>query len=336
MEAIGSTNLALQRTDAACNDDLLVSILLLSLYETLSLRTHFSVEAWTAHMKGALTLVQMRGPAQFGSKFGLELFKQIAAGIRVVCVQRVLRIPQPLRDLTQMGKRHSHYNDIFFESPRIIEAFTDLRADIAEGLLSEPDDIIARAEDVLRLIADFEAKLPPDCLCDTVSVRSLFPEIHSDFYHKFKDHHVAQIWNTSWMAKLSLNTIIYEQILRLLGNRGGLQQSDIDLVRMMDECQQEIIEAAENICATVPPFFPPEGDQSFTRSSRTVAMGYFLIWPLFTAGASSLVPSSTRDFIIERLEYIANHVKLPQARKAAQMLAHGTRDESWMHLCHVF
>jgi Fungal specific transcription factor domain len=336
VDAIAETNTALQRTDSARNDELLASILLLSLSETLSLHTKLNVDAWTTHMQGALALVALREPCQFQSQFGLELFKQIAASIRVFCVQQIIRIPQQLRELTRIAKRHSHPTDMSFEYPCIVEAFTDLRADMTEGILTEPSDIIARAQGVLDIVEDFYIKLPHDWKYDTVRVRSLSPEIHNDHYYQFKDHHVARIWNTTWMGKLHLNGLIYEQALRLGGTSSRLQRGGTDPITMMSGCQKEVIEAAENICASVPQFFPPSADSCPAGSSRTAAMGYFLIWPLFTAGSSSLIPSSTREYIVDRLVFIGRDLKLPQAHKAAEMLVHDDREETWMHLCHAF
>lgn len=338
VEAIAHTNTALECKDLARNDDVLAAILLLSLFETLNLRANVGVDAWNTHMQGALALVALRGPTQFHSKFGLELFKQIAASIRVFCIQRCIRIPQKLRALTKLAQSYSHRNDISFEYPRIVEAFTDLRADMKEGFLTEPDEVIARARDVLQTVQDLHTNLLPDLLYDTAFVQKPCAEIHRNYYYRFKDHHVAQMWNTTWMGKLHLNTIIIEQLLKALAMPTKSLGPRSELVCMIMESEREIIESAENICASVPQFFPAQrsSEQPTTRSTHAVAPGYFLIWPLFTAGSSSLIHSSTKAYIVDRLEYIAADLKLPQASRAAQMLIQDHRDENWMHICHVF
>ena len=336
VDAIAVTNTALQCTDTARSDNVLASVLLLSLYETLSRRTKVNIDAWTTHMQGALALVALRGPCQFQSQLGLELFKQIAASIRVFCVQHVIRIPRQLRELTQLAKGFSYPSDVSFEIPCIVEAFTDLRADMAEGNLSEPSGLIARVQGVLDMIEDFYLKLPQDWKYDTVRIRSLSPQVHGDRYYHFRNHHVAQIWNTTWMAKLHLNSLIYERVLHTTGNSSQLPTSDADPVTVMNACEREVIEAAENICASVPQFFPPNANLSLPGNSRTAAMGYFLIWPLFTAGASPLIMAPTKEYIVERLVFISQDLKLPQAQKAAEMLVHDDCEESWMHMYHCF
>ena len=332
VDAIAGTNAALQLTHTARDDDVLASILLLSLYETLSQRTKVNVDAWTAHMQGALALVALRGPCQFESQFGLELFKQIAASIRVFCVQHIIRIPQKLRELTLMAKGYSQPSDMSFEIPCIVEAFTDLRADMAQGILTEPNDITARVQDVLDLIEGFYLKLPGDWRYESFLVHSRSHEIHDGYYYQFRDPQVAQIWNTTWMAKLHLNALIFEQALRT----SQLQMRGTDPLTKMTVCQKEVTEAADNICASVPHFFPPDTESCSMRTASTAAMGYFLIWPLFTAGASPLVPPSTREYIVDRLVFISEDLKLPQAHKAAEMLMQGDHEESWMHMYHSF
>ena len=333
VDAIASTNLALQSKDVARNDDVLASTLLLSLFETLSPRTHVSVDAWTAHVHGAGALIALRGPEQFKTHLGLQLFKQVAANIRVLCVQHGIRVPRQLRELTQLAKDYSNGSNVSLGYPSLSEAFTDLRADMTEGLLTEPEDIIARAQDILQRTDDLHASLPPDYRYETVLIQNPCAEIHAGYYHKFKDHYVAQIWNTTKMGKMHLNTMILEQLSKVPATSTELSGKRID---MMIECEREAIEAVDNICASVPQFFPPDCGHILPRNTRSAASGYFLIWPLFNAGCSSLIQPSTRKYIVNRLEYIAKDLKLPQAGKAAQMLAQEDLDESWMHIYHVF
>ena len=283
-------------------------------------------------MRGALALVALRGHSQFQTQLGLELFKQTAASLRVFCIQHIIRVPQQLRELTEVAQGYSDPSDMSFQIPCIVEAFTDLRADINEGILTKPNDIIASVQDVLDLIEAFYRKLPPDWEYDTTLACKASPEIYKGYYHQFRDHQVAQIWNTTWMAKLHLNGLIFEQALRISQSQMG----GPDPVTLMRSSEKEVIKAAENICASVPQFFPPESNLLPTRTSRTAAMGYFLIWPLFTAGASPLIPPSTREYIVERLLFISQDLKLPQAQKAAVMLMHGDHEESWMHMYHSF
>ncbi|RMZ79856.1 hypothetical protein DV737_g3204, partial [Chaetothyriales sp. CBS 132003] len=235
-----------------------------------------------------------------------------------------------------MAKHKLEEREIASEFSCAIEAFTDFRADMADGILTRAEDIIARAEGILQIIENLRMNMTSDFLYDTVITSSAWPEINAGYYHRFKDHHVAQGWNTIWMARLRLNTVMYKQISRLLDNQSEPDHEEVDLLARMNKCQEEAVEAADNICASVPQFFPPEDDQRLGPSPRTAAMGYFLIWPLFTAGAGELTSPCTRDYIINRLDFIGTEVKVPQAHLAARMLRDEVDFENWMHIYHVF
>lgn len=340
-EAITEVNCALQSRDTAQRDDVLASIMLLSLYEALTLRQTTDTEAWSTHVHGAMSLVALRGREQFRSKLGLELFKQTATGIKLFCIQHCLRIPIQLREMLEFVACHSSPTDVALLQPSITEAFTDLRADIAEGLLSEPDDIIARCEVVLELIEEFFVGLLPCQKYDKVVTGAPLVDGRQSFHLELRDHHLVQMWNTALMAKLKLNTMIYEQALRVLqqpemSHQKATSTPSTKAVRAL-KAQEEVTEAAERICATIPQVLLAEISQQVSgRPRATVSMGYSLIWPLFTVGSNPLVTSSTRDYVVSKLEYIASEFKLPQARWAGEMLTGGASDESWMHIYHTF
>ena len=333
VEAIASTNLALHSENKALNDSALASILLLSLYETLSPRSFISDTAWVTHIQGALTLLKLRGPAQFRSKFGLDLFKQVAPSIRLFCIQKFIRVPDDLRKLDRLASQHAEDEDIAFVWPRVVEAFADLRADMAEGWLVEASDILYRCNSILQLMQDLTTELPPECRFETISVEKPSRDFHGDVYYRFRDHHVAQKWNTVWQAQLALNSLMCQQIIRLSEGSERPPCGDMNLEAEFMSYEQGIEEAASNICATVPAFFAAEDNSSSNTRRHVAAMGYFLIWPLFTAASTSAL---VREYIIDRLHFIADDLKLPQARRSAELLEEGARAETWMHIYHIF
>ncbi|KEF58206.1 uncharacterized protein A1O9_06132 [Exophiala aquamarina CBS 119918] len=338
-KAITKVNNSLKSQNATQRDDVLASIMLLSLYEALTLRKTSDTKAWSSHIHGAWSLVALRGPQQFQTKVGLELFKHIATGVRLFCIQNCIRIPIQLRELVESAALYSQTPDPIFSQPSATEAFTDLRTDIAEGLLSEPDDIIARCEVVLRLVEDFFVINLSCQQYDRVAVGP--PEIASaqKFCINFRNHQVAYAWNAAWMAKLALNSMIYKQELQVLKKAMSPEEMVSNASRTIRavKAQEEIAKAAENVCATVPQSFqlnvPPKRSE---KPLAAVFMGYSLIWPLFTVGANPLVTASTKDYIINTLIYIAREFKLPQAHWAEELLREGASDEAWMHMYHAF
>lgn len=332
-EAITEVNHALQSQEAARGDDVLASIMLLSLYEALTLRRPTNTEAWSTHVHGAMSLVALRGREQLQSKIGLELFRQTTNGIKLFCIQHRTRIPDQLRQMLALVVSDTDSADVAFVRPSATEAFSDLRADVAEGVVSEPDDIVARCEVVLQLVEDSLLSRSPSQEYD--KVMDFEPSVagHRRFHLNFKDHLIAQTWNTGWMAKMALNFMIYEQELRIskqpdLSTQIRKYHGD-ESVRTL-RVREETTELAEHICATIPENF------HWIPQHASVSKGYSLIWPLFAAGANPLVATSIKDYIISQLEYIATEFKLPQAQWARDMLVAGTSSETWMHMYHIF
>ncbi|KAK5047976.1 hypothetical protein LTR84_006166 [Exophiala bonariae] len=330
-EAITDVNNALQSQEAAQGDDVLASIMLLSFYEALTLRKPNSPKAWSTHVHGALSLVALRGRKQFQSKIGLEIFKQVANSIKLFCIQNHTRVPSQLCEMLDFIACNTETHDIAFTRPSVTEAFADLRADIAEGIVSEPEDIIAKCDIMLQVVDDSLLSLPPSHRYDHMVESNPSISGHRKFHLQFGDHHIAQMWNTAWMARITLNLMIYEQDLIV-----SKIQHPSDTILAPNEtrralrARKEVMDATEHICATIPELF------RWVPQQVSVSTGYSLIWPLFAAGANPLVSPSIRDFAITQLKHIASEFRLPQAQWAGNMLVAGTSTEKWMHIYHVF
>ena len=330
VSAIGQTNRCLQSQETYMNDCTLTSVMLLSLFETIHSRMDSKAEAWSTHVRGALSLVLLRDTAQLGSRIGREIFQQVASSVTVFCVQRRLRIPDRLRKLTL---HLAHMGET--KRPRfggIIEAFADLRAGIAEGKMLDQAEIVTRAEKVLKDLEEFTLQLP---LSDKGSTARL-PEsgIRSEPFMNhcilYKDNSVTKLWNTIWMTRMALNGIIYEATTR----QGDLALASSSLSNHLTTLKQrsrdEAIAAALAICASVPPYFPLSPLDvacPIPQKSCGFAEGYFLIWPLFAAGSNPFLPNADRAYVIGRLEAIHEILKLPQAQRAASLLTDGNMSE---------
>lgn len=336
VHAVSQINQALQDVKVAATDDLLASILLLSLYETLTSGSETNVELWTAHIHGALALVAQRGHEQFETECGVQMFKQIGASIRISCLRHATKIPQQLLELTELAQPYILPTDIYFLLPLVGEPFADLRADMAAGILSEPHETITRTKEVIWGIDQFISKLPSDCFYDTIFIHGLHARVFGDYYYRFKDHCLTRMWVTIWLGKLYLWAIIHEQSMMISETSSPFDENTASTMAQMRECQHHIIEAITHICASVPQLFNLAGEGSGTRlHTCPAAMSYFMIWPLFTAGSSPFIKPSMKEYILSRLQDISKDFKLPQAYNAAQMLLQGDTSRDWMHVYHV-
>jgi hypothetical protein len=78
--ALREVGLAIKDPQAAKSDEVLMSILLFSLYEAIT-STDESRTVWTRHINGAVTLVKLRGEEQLKNPTSLHLFRAVRASM---------------------------------------------------------------------------------------------------------------------------------------------------------------------------------------------------------------------------------------------------------------
>jgi Fungal specific transcription factor domain len=324
--ALKNTNNALQSVETAIRDETLASVLLLGLFETFVHDNEQKPDNWSTHASGALHLLTLRGPQQFESSLGVELFKQIGSNIRANCVQRRLRIPTELRSLNEVYSRSTNSYDTSLRFASLVEAFTDLRASIDEGSITEPTDISDWARDVDNQARDMALEMPDSMSFYVVHTARPDAAIFGSTYHIYPNHHVAQLWNTIRMTRVMLNNMIWEQNARTDTDR-LLNPTDEPTAPRKD-AQTAVSQMASEICGSVPQsldYAPCEA----TFHPTTVASRYFLIWPLFVAGACQLCSPTMREWIIGRLKYIEVQMKIPQAGRVAEKVRRGDDLDDW-------
>lgn len=329
--AIRSLNKALRCPASVLRDATIASVTLLGLFETLAYDLGNSPDNWANHANGSLALLRLRGPGQFGSALGLKLFKHIDSNIRVNCVQRKIRIPAELHDLNDLAAPWLEANDPVMRFRAVVTSFTDLRAAIHVGDISNPLKFVRMANEIDNLVLSLIADMPHSWRYDVVHLQKNSPDVFRGQYHTYKDHRMTQFWNTLRMTRLSLHEIIYAQADLARATK------DNDAVSQLSEVSNCSASIAENIvtdiCASV---------HQYTRCSNPtvgVAFGYFLIWPLCMAGASPLSSKQSVSYITAQLRCLGNKLKLPQAIVAANALELGLFSEDWqvysLHVIHV-
>jgi hypothetical protein len=78
--ALHQVGIAIQDPVAARSDEVLMSIMLFSLYEAIT-STDDSRTVWTRHINGAVTLVKLRGEKQLQNETSLHLFRAVRASM---------------------------------------------------------------------------------------------------------------------------------------------------------------------------------------------------------------------------------------------------------------
>lgn len=327
--AIHLVNIALSSHEEATQDHTVISIMLLSTFETITCRNQQSLVDCDLHLRGATTIISLRGHRQLQSTSGLQLFLQMCSNVLLGCLQRSVRVPEPILKLRVEAKTFLEKDDPAWQLSEIVVQLAEFRARIKEKSLLESSTIINIALEIdLRLCA-LSLGMPTPWKFDTVSTQTEPEFVYDGCYHIYPDVWVAHIWNSIRTSRLILHQEILGQI------------SSQPLISVMHEIQyqnsKEVLQQmSSEICATIPQYTGhlPLLSYSYNRSLSNVqpqiadvspeiiplAVGiYFLLWPLLNAGQAT-DSSRQRAWIVNRLRYIGETTGILQAFLVADTL----------------
>jgi hypothetical protein len=322
-KAIRETQKAIEDPQAAQSDDALAAVLLLSSFESISLDIHASTKAWTRHIHGACAMLNARGAALLATPFGQKAAVHIATCVALDCLQSHSRLNPtllPIMDVIAVpvvsGPRQSFQN--------MVGDLINLRASIAEGVLTDSSQIVCAAEklDQDGRYLEWELQRRPEYHYNVLQAKSADREDTSQ--HVYRSAHATQLWNTLRMHRIIVNKVILSHIP---------EQSDGFALFQRCRAAATISSMCLDICASV---YPGTGVDERAAIGDCVATANFAIWPLFLAGTSKFVPAKVRECAINTLTELGARYHNLRALLAAAQLERGDQNDSWMHVSHMY
>ncbi len=158
-QALYRTNQALGNPKERITDDTLASIVHLSLFEEISFDEKVVQANWTAHVLGATEIVKLRGVRQLDTTVGRELYIAVLVGISFSCVQRQVRMPKELMDLS--SKASSVFAECYpaYRLCLLLSTFSDIQFRRASRT-SSPSEIIKQCLQLDETVAAAYAREP--------------------------------------------------------------------------------------------------------------------------------------------------------------------------------
>ncbi|KAF3032075.1 hypothetical protein E8E12_001296 [Didymella heteroderae] len=296
-KALIKTNAALSNPAIATTDAVLVSVLLLSLYETIICADAETPENWIKHTRGALALIQLRGRQQLDTPVGRALFTQVA---NIICVDSLRSGMRLAPDLVELQKAALHYTE---ECPRFgmsssTGELANLLADVKGGHLTPLGVVDATQRLEAKYIA-FISELPASWHFEVEELDRPQADVYGTTIHHYSSNRVAQFWNSYRMTRIFLNGIMH-------GHARYLQPPNRTLLA---QAERTAMEMATEICASVPQFTDPK--------HFSVASAATLLWPLSTVRSADLVGEELREYAEGRLRFLGRELRIPQAEKVA-------------------
>lgn len=349
-------------TPQATDDATLSTVMLLDQFEKIIPSPNRSTSALTNHLNGASALMKMRGPGQFQTRAGLEMFIHMSSHLLVSCMQHEIPLPQDYLNLRTYATNFFDTMDISWRLSQVTVEYIAFRVAIKEGRLFDPETIIRAT---CKMDAQMDALLkdvPPFWNCQSVPLSYPIELVYGKHYDLYVDYRIVEALNMIRAGRFPLFDLVHDQASLSLE---PLSLECEMLIKQANEDQEEMVEL---ICACVPqqagylPFLdngsmmgylpnstfahsPSNSSSSSTPSTSSskksltqrpirlnssyTSSAYSLIWPLFTVANSRYTTTEARSWIIRQLRSIGTSLDLEKALEVVTLLEKEEKEDNW-------
>ncbi|TVY39221.1 hypothetical protein LSUB1_G004028 [Lachnellula subtilissima] len=213
VRALRLTNEALRSPTDVTKDSTLFSVMILSIYETVTGTNERSLSAWTEHVNGATALVKLRGLEQFETEAGQRMFLQVLAYIMLSCIQRTIPMPAHMIELRNIAAKHMDTRKTAWRSAGVIIDFTIFRAGIRNSKIVGPRNVVNGALEIDGRFAEVFSRVPKEFRYETVYTDENPHLVWNGMYHIYSEHWSAQIWNGTRTCRILLGETIRDQLI---------------------------------------------------------------------------------------------------------------------------
>ncbi|KAF1843140.1 uncharacterized protein K460DRAFT_340939 [Cucurbitaria berberidis CBS 394.84] len=339
-KALQKMDCALADPSIAANDTTLISVLLLGLFEAMVWASPRTPHSWTAHTRGALALIKLRGPQQVETPVGRTLFVQVANIICVSSIQQKTRIPPELVALIKTAM-HDECGAPRYGLTRLTGEVSNLMADIDEGGMTA-EEIIRATQSVDEKYVSFSKSIPQSLKYRAITINKPRPEVYNQTVYQYPSHRAAQLWNSYRMTRILLNEIIHGYAAYV---------SPCSRAEIQDHATENVQQMAVEICASIPQFtnplefsvplgrhFPSSAGLapvSKPESLSLKASAASLLWPLSVTRSASIASEDVRAYSVERLKFVGREFRMPQAEKVALEMGEFDSLQDGLHMFYV-
>ncbi|KAF2808082.1 uncharacterized protein BDZ99DRAFT_447247 [Mytilinidion resinicola] len=333
-QALTKLNVALQDPIESKSDATILAVLLFSLYEAI-MATPETVNAWANHVDGAVALVKLRGNEQFKNPFSYSVFRAVRTMMITSCVQRSIPVTEFPGEYGWIGSEHSEENAanrltlISIDLPNVRTRAHDLlTSEKTPETEAEVLSLIGYAEMVDANLENWAHTLPDDWNFSTTKMVYDMPEDveNADEWpgpqHTYGDVFIANIVNDYRVSRIFCQSVILGCVTWM-----ALEREDHQIERKCARARFVIQSMTDEIAASVPFHMnydlQPVAKQLGQDQSAAEALGaYFLVWPLFVAGNTDVVPIKQRKWFLGRLNLIGREFGLSNAQILAMARRH--------------
>ena len=328
---LGRTNMALTDRASAVLDRTLAAILLMGLFESIVYAGKASPREWTAHIHGALRLLQLRGLKQFESDLAPFLFSHVGTNIRTSCIQRSVAVPVGLQKLCKEALPFLDGNDPatrfipILDKAALIGALIGGNESAFSGFATKKLNILIRDSVALdREAAALINESEEDLAWTVRSEADTPPWAYRNIAYHYQSHRAAKFWNGIRMCRLYVNNTIFSSALAAMDRYSNNTKVLGYLAALQEQTLETGADIATQVLACAPDFI-----DSTTVGRKFVPAARNLVWPLSLVSKSSLCPRAAKAYALSLLIELGNDLNLPPVLDAALLDDKSGGSEDW-------
>ncbi|KAI0145398.1 hypothetical protein GGR57DRAFT_507000 [Xylariaceae sp. FL1272] len=348
-KSLAQTNRSLTSTRHAVLDNTLISVLLLSLFEGLSMGGPRSPASWMAHAEGAAALLRLRGKSQFNTTLGRDLFLHASGQLRVSYVARGASLPPVLKTLQQncstlyqdhFGSRladlqdeHAFLLESLGASSKPSGASEERSGDHASLLANVLRDThpltmwecLTRALALSERVEGLQAELEICAPYDIVEKEGLGEnvDVFGRYVYRYKEVSDQTRWNGLRVLRLRLNDLLFTMLStddETITVQFSQEYLDQQRVIAFDRTHNTV----NDLLSSVPHLLELSPTRVLSSSAR------LLIWPLSIVASSAVASAPAKEFALRRLAFIAKEFNLSQASETLRIVKAKDDSDDWL------
>nr|POF02222.1 hypothetical protein CFP56_65487 [Quercus suber] len=215
VEAISLLNKSLSCAATATHDATLFSINLLQLYEVFTGDSKRSISDWAAYIKGAATILKLRGRQQFRSSVSRQVSLHCVRSLLICCLQQNMRLPDCIEDIVASLAENIKTVGCGIKTLQAMVEFNQLRHDVRNGILRDCQRIITRALRIDRHLSDTCANYSSSTCGSDMNLDSEWdqPHVLGDSCHRYYQLPAAKMLNYVRTVRVLLHAQVRHTIM---------------------------------------------------------------------------------------------------------------------------
>ncbi|KAF2260637.1 hypothetical protein CC78DRAFT_536295 [Lojkania enalia] len=306
-KVLGRLNQQLQDPKKALSDSSILTCILLAVFENIICDSPHAAQALTYHLKGAATLAELRGVAQFTSDVGSGIYARMRGFMLAHCLQT--RDPLPSFILHFLQDDEISQRDFEPAFYKLLARLCQLRAQhkekgyVEESMADEARTLMDEFEAWQPNIAEWKAEERPSLPTDSSMAQS------------------NEAYRYVWLA----TTWIFQRTARILASDLVIEWARADVLASpsslaaatLDDTLRAQIELCEELKESTIYYLKTFRD---TESAMRTVGGYGLLWPLYVLSTASTSTVETMQWIAVHSEQIANEFGVRQGKMMADFM----------------